>query len=376
MVNQKILYILLFFTFLPGILKAQVITSVKTGDNIYGAVADSRGPIGGGEGYKNLLKSGTYIVNDVDQLLQAMKKAQPGEIVFIPGESIIDLTSLIYIDQLVLEIPSGVTLAGERGNNNSKGAILTSDALKTPLMIRAGGPNVHITGLRIQGPCPKTYADHHRRAYITDKKGSKYYYSFPTSRGISTDFPGIEIDNCEISGFAHAAILLKSGDGHSIHHNFIHHCQYTGLGYGVSHDSSSSVIEYNLFNFNRHSVSGTGKPGCGYIARNNVVLGDAVDHCFDMHGGRSRKDGTNIAGTSIEIYNNTFFSTQAGVDIRGVPITGCTIRRNWFSVHDKPENAIRADDEIRMTVSDNAFGTEAFVSNEYFNKKIDALSKK
>ena len=82
-------------------------------------------------------------------------------------------TTRIYIEQLVLEVPAGVTLAGERGNNGSRGALLTSDALKTPVMIRAGGPDVRITGLRLQGPCPKRYHESALNTTLPDKAREK-----------------------------------------------------------------------------------------------------------------------------------------------------------------------------------------------------------
>ena len=254
-------------------------------------------------------------------------------------------------------MPPGVTLAGERGNRGSRGALLTSDALKTPVIIRAGGPDVRVTGLRLQGPCPKRYLDHHRRSFGPGGGGHTYYYKFPTSNGITTQCPRLEVDNCEISGFAHAGISLTQGDGHRIHHNFIHHCQYNGLGYGISHDQASSLIEYNLFNWNRHSIAGTGRPGCGYVARHNVELGESLSHCFDMHGGRDRQDGTDIAGTSIEIYNNTFRAPQPAVVIRGVPQERCDVHHNWFPRHAEAQQAVRA--AAKTQVHDNVCGTEA-----------------
>ncbi len=321
---------------------------------VYGAKADDRGPIGGGEGYRNTMSTGDFIATNVDSLLDALSKAKAGQVVFIPGESEIDLTARIYTEGLVLEIPGGVTLAGERGRNGSKGAILTSDALKTPVMIRALGPNVRVTGLRLQGPCPKRYLDHHRRAFGPGGDGRAYYYKFPTSDGIVTAFPGLEVDNCEISGFAHGGVVLNKGGGHRVHHNYIHHCQYNGLGYGVVHDVASSLIEYNLFDSNRHSIAGTGRPGCGYTARHNIELGTSLSHCFDMHGGRDRGDGTDIAGTMIEIYNNTFRAPQTPVVIRGVPEDRCTVRLNWFPEHDDASQAVRAGD--RTTVGNNVYG--------------------
>ena len=122
----------------------------------YGARADERGPLGGGEGYAAIVTGGDFTATTLEELIEALAQARAGQVVFIPGETEIDLTTFIYIDQFVLEIPEGVTLAGERGNGGALGAILTSDALKTPVMIRALGPHVRVTGLRIRGPNPAT----------------------------------------------------------------------------------------------------------------------------------------------------------------------------------------------------------------------------
>jgi Right handed beta helix region len=335
---------------------AQETRTVKIGNTIYGATADERGPIGGGVGYKCLVTRGNYLVNDLEGLISALENAKNGDTIFIPGDTEIDLTTLVYISELVLEIAEGVTLAGERGNNGFKGALLTSDALKTSEMIRAMGPNIRITGIRMQGPCSKRYLDHHKRAFGPDGKGSSYYYQFPISRGISTEYHGLEVDNCEISGFAHAGIYLKNGDNQNIHHNSIHNCQYNGLGYGITHNTASSLIEYNCFNWNRHSIAGTGRPGCSYIARNNLESGESLSHCFDMHGGRDRKDSTEIAGTTIEIYNNTFNTSQYAVVIRGIPSDHCEIYQNWFKNHLNPDEAVRA--KSKTAITDNAYGSE------------------
>ena len=329
-------------------------TWVEIDNAVYGAKADKRGPIGGGAGYTKVVTRGDYTVKDLDALLAALSKAKAGQTVFIPGETIIDLTARVYIDQLVLEVPKGVTLAGDRGNGGSKGALLTSDALKTPIVIRPSGPDVRITGLRIQGPNPKRYLDHHRRAFTRGGAGHKYYYKFPTSAGIRTEHPRLEVDNCEISAFSHAGIYLVKGEGHHIHHNFIHHCQYNGLGYGVCHNTAASLIEQNLFNWNRHSIAGTGRPGGSYIARHNVELGVSLSHCFDMHGGRDRKDGTDIAGTSIEIYNNTFGAPQTPIVIRGIPEEKCDVHHNRFLKHRNAAQAVRASKKTK--VHNNVYG--------------------
>ncbi len=331
-------------------------TWVEIGGVVFGAKADSRGPIGGGAGYGDIVTSGDYTVTSVDALLDALSKAKAGQVVFIPGETEIDLTARIYIERLVLEVPGGVTLAGERGHKGSKGALLSSDALKTPVMIRAGGPNVRVTGLRVRGPNPKRYIAHHSRSFRKRGKGSDYYYKLPTSNGIVTDHDALRVDNCEVSAFSHGGIYLRAGKDHHVHHSYIHHCQYQGLGYGICHNKAGSLIEQNLFDWNRHSIAGTGRPGCGYVARNNVELGTSLSHCFDMHGGRDRNDGTDIAGTFIEIANNTFRAPQTPIVIRGVPETGCIVHHNWFPKHDGARQAVRAS--ARTKVTDNVYGSD------------------
>ncbi|MFW5869014.1 MAG: hypothetical protein ACOCX2_14410 [Armatimonadota bacterium] len=332
-------------------------TCVERNGVVYGAQADERGPIGGGEGYENIVTEGDFTATTLEELIDALAQAEAGQTVFIPDDTEIDLTTFIYIDEFVLEIPEGVTLAGERGNNGAAGALLTSDALRTRRMIQALGPDVRLTGLRIRGPNPKRYIDHHRRAF-RDGPGSSYYYKFPTQDGIATEFDRLEVDNCEISGFGHGGVRLMEGEDHHVHHSYIHHCQYQGLGYGVVLNRAFSVIEYNLFDWNRHSIAGTGRTPSGYIARHNIELGTSLSHCFDMHGGRDREDGTDIAGTRMEIYNNTFRAPQAAIKIRGVPEDICEVHRNWFVTHQTKDAAVgRAAEGTR--VYDNVYGPDA-----------------
>jgi len=345
---------LIGFLVLSCCAKADDPTWVEIDGVVYGARPDERGPLGGGAGYANIVTKGDHAAKNLDALLDALSKAKAGQVVFIPGDVQIDLTARIYIEQLVLNVPKGVTLASDRGHNRSPGASLTSDALKTPIIVRAMGPDVRVTGLRIRGPNTKRYLDHHRRSFRKGGGGHAYYYKFPTQDGISTEHDRLEVDNCDISGFGHAGARLAKGKGHHVHHNVIHHCQYNGLGYGISHSVASSLIECNLFDWNRHSIAGTGSPGCSYVARHNVELGTSLSHCFDMHGGRDRKDGTDIAGTSIEICNNTFRAPQTPVVIRGAPQEKCDVHHNWFVKHAKPGQAVRTSGNTKIL--NNAYG--------------------
>ena len=346
-------------------------TWVEINGQVYGAKPDELGPIGGGEGYQRIVTDGDYRVSTADELRDALAKVQSGAIIYVEEDADIDCTSLVFAEDLAFEIPEGVTLAGNRGANGSRGAVIYSDALATNPLIRAAGPNVRITGLRIRGPDPKRRLDHHRRAYADpakkdDRKAqSKYYYSLPCSNGICTEHSGLEVDNCELSGWSHAAIYLPSGKDHHIHHSYIHHNQRAGLGYGVSlgyGSESVALIEYNLFNYNRHSIAATGKPGNAYEARHNVEIEHSLSHMFDMHGGRDRRDGTDIAGDWLKIHHNTFRCTQVrAVAIRGVPAQQAEIYGNWF-FHDKPGGLVISPwptgGETHIDCHDNAYGRE------------------
>ena len=110
------------------------------------------------------------------------------------------------------------------------------------------------------------------------------------------------------------------------------------LGYG---EQVQALIEYNVFDYNRHSIAGTGKPGNAYEARHNVEIGHAISHYFDLHGGSDRNDGTNIAGDWLRIHHNSFLGApQRAVVIRGVPIEGADISRNWFAAEEPGQRVI------------------------------------
>ncbi len=278
-------------------------------------------PIGGGSGYSDILTTGDYVVTNKQEMLDALDSAVYGDVVYVNVASI-DLTG-----ETDIIIPGGVTLAGNRGyNGTAAGALLyanQSDTPACPLLI-TGGSSVRITGLRIQGP--------HSEIGTAP-------YDPPFTRGIEAckDHADLEVDNCEISGWSHAGVYLGDGSGSvnaDIHHNYIHHCQRTGLGYGVClgyYGTIDCLIEANKFEYNRHSVAGAGTTGNSYEARYNHVLENASSSVFDMHGGADRGDGTDIAGDSIYIHHNTVeYTGYYSVKIRGIPNNEALIYHNWF----------------------------------------------
>ena len=335
-------------------------SQVTLGDTVYGAAPDARGPIGGGLGYVDIFTSGDYTATTLEELVSALSTATSGEVVYIPDETVIDLTSEHVINQTQFLVPGGVTVAGNRGYANSLGAAITSDALDTSAIFKTLGTGCRFTGLRITGPNPKTYQDHYDRCYPSPPgPGSSYYNLFPASRGIWDDDGGAEVDNCELSSFGHVAIYLYRGDNANIHHNYIHHCQYNGLGYGVGlRDATSVTADYNLFDYMRHSITSTGNPLTSYTATNNIQLENCTSQSFDVHEGST----PGVGGDYAIATNNTFYNRLVdgtpylAIKYRGVPTnTNGTslVTRNWFAVHETVATAV--DQLGGVTVADNAY---------------------
>ena len=290
------------------LLTLPAIGAAQDAEETFGCEANPTGnPIGGGEGYTDILTTGDFIVKTTAEFLAALKEAKPGQVIYVPDGTEIDLTA-----SSTLMIPTGVTLAGSRGRDGSLGARIFTTR-KSGRMFSVGGDDVRLTGLRFEGP----YGGSDRVAH------SAYF--------LGTSSYGTEIDNCEIYNFNVAAIGVGSGAINcQIHHNFIHHSQRSGLGYGVSTGSSDLHVIANKFDYCRHHIASGGTPGSGYEAAWNLILPHANGHHFDMHGGRDRGDSTNIAGDWMHVHHNTFLSPHRHVIIRGVPSDHAEVHHNWF----------------------------------------------
>ncbi|MBE6551465.1 MAG: hypothetical protein E7665_04945 [Ruminococcaceae bacterium] len=343
--------------------------SITKGDTIYGAYTKEGVPtFGGGVGYPDIHTTGDYIVRSYTELLDACKKASSGEVIFIPSDVSIDLTMEIKDADnkgYYVYLNEGVTLASDRGyvredGTVSTGAKLYGCGIDTP-SITTGfvycNKDARITGITLQGPDGNRHLEHHYRSFsVINAPGHDYYYRFPIAGGVSILGDNVEIDNCELSGFSSYAIGVSAYECY-IHHNYIHHNQINGLGYGVSFGHGGGLIEYNLFNYNRHSIAGSGYGDSYYTARYNVDMGESLDHVYDMHGGADRKDGTNIAGKYVEMYNNTFLTASRPFHIRGVPVEYYTFCHNILlnPVNQYNYGVLTGE---KMKIYDNIFGIE------------------
>ncbi len=299
---------------------------LEGGTEAFGAEHNPTGnPIGGGEGYGDGFTGGVRSVCGYGELARALDEAAGGDVVFVPRDAEIDMGG-----RPGLTIPEAVTLAGDRGACGSAGGLIFSNVLDTPFLFRTAGDHARVTGLRIRGPYP-----HRERAAHS-------------SYGIMTSHFALEIDNCAIWGFSVAATRFDEGATRGyVHHNFIHHNQKGGLGYGVSINGATVLVEANLFDWCRHHIASSGSPGSGYEARYNICLEHANGHLFDMHGGQDRGDATEISGDWMDIHHNTFIAQDVrSVVIRGAPCQDARIHHNRC-LSPMPENVVRAGGNTR-----------------------------
>jgi Right handed beta helix region len=292
-------------------------------------------------------KKAKYKVQSVGDLYKAIRKVKKGEIIYLHDNRSFDLT-----EYAKLELPEGVTLASGRGQNGSKGAlILVADLARFP-MIEVKGNNVRISGIRLQGPDTLRRTDQMREL---NAKGR--YYDIPNSSAIGCTYETFQLDNCEIYGWSHSGIYLNTGANDAIiRYNYFHHNQRSGLGYGVCLNEANALIIQNVFDYYRHAVNGTGRPGTSYEAAYNILLKNASGHAFDMHGGFDRKERTNIAGTYLKVHHNKFYLMDyPGIFIRGVPEKEARIYNNHFENHTESKMAIKLLDEktVRIKIRNN-----------------------
>ncbi len=218
-----------------GLVVVAVLILIVVFSETFGAEPNAAGnPIGGGTGYNRIIPgtetSVKYVVSTKEDLLAALKGVKAGETVFVKGTAVIDLTGTPG-----LTIPAGVTLAGDRGLGGSAGGLLTrtknlNGGWEEPMLV-AGGNNVRVTGLRLQGEMyPQDYGNNE---VYPGSIGERYYLV-----GIyAENRKGFEVDNCEIYGWAWSGISLRENANDPIpyiHHNYIHNNEARDEGYGIN----------------------------------------------------------------------------------------------------------------------------------------------
>lgn len=215
----------------------------------------AEGPIGGGVGYKKIIREADadVVVNTWAELeTELAARADSGDIIFIPRTATISVPATTRNTSV-----SGVTVASDRGHMISDGLYSRGALILTTLnhadsnidaVFRVRN-SARMTGFRLQGPSP-----HGGGTYEDAQKGI----------GIQTFTDQVEgqpceIDNCEIYGWHYMAIETRNSWEHRVHHNWIHDTNFEGYGYGIWLCSTSESAGHdlwmygNVFQRNRHA---------------------------------------------------------------------------------------------------------------------------
>lgn len=310
---------------------------------LYGADANPTGDsIGGGAGYSKIVTEGDFVVDNVDELLAAFDAAKSGDVILVAPGASIDISGLTNV-----EIPPGITLAGNRGQQGAPGPLLFTDATPSQNIVFLVQSNVRITGLRFRG-----YDDNFPDVdYAVRPKSDILCFA--------VEGDNIEIENCEISNFSRGGVEIYP-NGSDVH---VHHCHIHDVhDYPVVVLNKSVppiLIEANIIHWIWHATAGSGAPGTGYEARYNRFIREPApdswqpyigQHAVDMHDYLPvlQERGHHIAADVLSVHHNSFIN-NAGSDpsvitsydaaVRGVPRVLAEFYNNIF-LHTDPAQAI------------------------------------
>ena len=214
------------------------------------------------------------------------------------------------------------------------------------------GDGIHFSGLRIQGPDPTkgkgTTESFNDNENLT-VQGALFYFG---NSG--------EVDNCEIYNFPKFGIyLLNEPSLHHIHHNFIHHCQRDGYGYGVWVNDSTGVtisniskIEANIFAHCRHNAAAGDKGS--YIFRWNFQSEHYnAAHSVDWHQN----------GGIFGLVEENIFASGNGAAVDGFDTTPSNWPTGFLTVRDNYSDHDTFDDFFSNEVDLGIFNTITFSDN-------------
>jgi len=292
--------------------------------------------MGGGSGYGNIVTrdDADAVAQNATELSNVLSSASSGDIVFVPGDVTIDTGGRS------MDVPSGVTLASNRGENGSDGALLHTD--ETPQIMLRPKANARVTGLRLRGRSPGqtvTYSD-------------GIWFDSPTY-AMRLDGRNVEVDNCAVWGWPDRAVSVEHSGAH-IHHNYIFDNNGQGLGYGVA-AAAECLIEYNYFHNNRHSVT-CAYDAPGYTARYNHFSPVSVMHICDIHD--PFQGDTTIESNIIQNGQSRTWDNPAAEGIAGYSggFNGgsLSVMDNWFF----DEGSAYFDGFRAVSDSGNVYGDE------------------
>lgn len=259
-------------------------------------------------------------------LIDALQDAADGvggAVIYISPSATIDMT-----DSFNVEIPANTTIASNRGVGGSRGGRIVTKTLGDSWqgrLFQTAGPNVRITGLVLEG---ETYTEDYEPESL---EGAEYRI------GLTIYHTNCTVDNNELWGFAYADLLsvnIPTAGRPWVHHNYINGSWNRHEGYGMEVYGGDALVEGNVFDRNRHDMTGTGEIGEKYTFRYNKILGTpyqvvGMSH-VDVHGRQDTNE--NVSGLRYDIYGNTFYGgNSSAMHQRGLS-NGTYVHNNVINV--------------------------------------------
>lgn len=288
-----------------------------------GAVAGPGKPIGGGPGYEPVRARGALVAADARQFVEALGRLarqapaeRRGAVLFLPGDATIDLSA-----QSGIEVPSGVTIASDRGRNGSPGARLVYDGPadgKTLLVLQEESC---VSGVRLRG-------DSVPFAQWPPRGGPAKATSTICMNVVGAR---CEIENCELARFARGITIAAPRAW--IHHNRL--LDIAPYPVCLNVEASSTIIEGNDIGWMWHAIAATYSPLNSYRARNNVFREAAPNRFAEGVSGQFAADAHGL-GECFVLDRNTFLheDPSRSVPNRSICIADPTdyawVTGNWF----------------------------------------------
>jgi hypothetical protein len=317
------------------------------GDKNLGAVGvEVDPPTGPPDGGQNVVVTD----NSIAQRRNFVKAVNnPGTTVRIAGNVDLDLSGLDNVN-----VAPNVQILGDRSVNPQGPRLFTTTEPRNLFHVPARtGSYERVSGIRLQG-------------------GSSYdpfgNMGEEDSNGILVEKPNVEIDHNEIYLWRGAGVEVQDCDGCDspssllnrpvpgdnrttvwVHDNYIHHDQHPtgeflgghGGGYGVEVTHGGYVlVERNVFDYNRHSMTAGGQTGTGYLFYRNLILPNggvnsriSNTHAIDAHGLNKDDDyQSGQAGEYFDIGYNTVWNIHgSAVKLRGLPTDSMQVNHNSFT---------------------------------------------
>ncbi|MGW0969963.1 hypothetical protein [Streptomyces sp. NPDC002516] len=318
--------------------------------------------------------------NQQTQFINAIQT--PNAIVNIAGNVQLDLSG-----QDEIPIAPGVQIIGER-TSNPKGPRLYTTTFPGELFTigkHGAADNVRISGIQLDGG-----------------------QTNPTeSAGVSNDADAItvfsstnvELDHLTLYRWRGTALNIQDPESRInaanaatvwVHDNYIHDNQHPttdganpigsghGAGYGVNvSEGAYALIERNVFDSNRHSITSDGKPGSGYLAYRNLFLNFGIGSVrdgasfatqqIDVHGRNSDcillggPYSCGPAGEYFDLAYNTLTtktSFASPVHLRGTPTVSMDTENNVFA--ENSNDAVHVNETGYHDRGGNVFNSTAF----------------